>query len=345
MGSLVLGIRIVLAGVFLVAGVAKLRDLPGSRRALADFGVPAPVIPAGAMLLPLLEIATAIALIPPGTARWGAVAALLLLLAFIGGIVNANLRGQAPDCHCFGQLHSAPAGRGTLVRNAALAGLAAVVVVEGPGPSMSAWVSDRTAAELIAVAAVAAALALAAVVTWLWLERRRLGDALADARAELAALPPGLPVGATAPGFALTDLHGETRTLESLRAGGRPVALVFVSPGCGPCREVFPDLGRWQGALADRLTVALISKGDPELNRPIAEEHGLDNLLLQEDSELSRAYRVQATPSAVVVTAEGMIGSPVVSSIIAIEPLIRLALRRGSHSAGAGAAGAGQALA
>ena len=202
-GSFLLGIRVVLAAVFAVAGTAKLLDRPGTRRSLSEFGVPSRALPVAALLLPLLELATAVALIPPGSARWGALAALALLLGFIGGIANALARGEAPDCHCFGQVHSAPAGRGTLVRNAVLAALAAVVVLEGPGPSIPEWVSARTPAELVAVAAGAAAIALAGLALRLWLDRRRLQDELAAARAELAALPPGLPVGAQAPRFAL----------------------------------------------------------------------------------------------------------------------------------------------
>ncbi len=51
----------------------------------------------------------------------GRAAALLLLLAFAGGVARAMSRGQAPDCHCFGQIHSEPAGPSTLIRNAVLA--------------------------------------------------------------------------------------------------------------------------------------------------------------------------------------------------------------------------------
>ena len=133
MTTAVLAIRLLLAAVFAVAGIAKLRDLEGSRGAMKDFGVPAKLAGPAGVLLPLAEIAVAIALVPTVTARWAAVVALLLLLAFIWGIANALRRGESPDCHCFGQLHSAPAGPSTLARNAALALLAAVVVVEGAG--------------------------------------------------------------------------------------------------------------------------------------------------------------------------------------------------------------------
>ena len=157
-GSVVLGIRLVLAAVFAVAGVAKLFDRNGSRQALADFGVPAPAVPVAAWLLPLVELATAIALIPPSSARWGALAALVLLLGFVAGIANALRHGKDVDCGCFGKLYSAVAGRATMARNAALAVGAGIVLWQGPGPSIGDWVSARTAAELVAIAAVAAAL-------------------------------------------------------------------------------------------------------------------------------------------------------------------------------------------
>jgi peroxiredoxin/uncharacterized membrane protein YphA (DoxX/SURF4 family) len=327
-GSFLLGIRVVLAAVFAVAGTAKLLDRPGTRRSLSEFGVPSGALPVAALLLPLLELATAVALIPPGSARWGALAALALLLGFIGGIANALARGEAPDCHCFGQVHSAPAGRGTLLRNAVLAALAAVVVLEGPGPSITDWVSARTPAELVAVAVGAAAIALAGLALRLWLDRRRLQDELAAARAELAALPPGLPIGAEAPRFALRDLHGEQRTLDSIRARGLPVVLVFVSPTCGPCHLLFREIGRWQASLSDRLTVIAISTGTVAENRPIAGEHGITEMLLQQRSEVSRAYRVPNTPSAVAVAAGGTIASAAAEGGLTIEPLIRLTLRR-----------------
>src|SRR5918992_6370794 len=108
--------RLVLAGVFAVAGLAKLTDRPGSRQALMDFGVPARLAVPFGVLLPLAELAVAGALIATTTAWWGALGALTLLLLFVAGIGYNLARGRTPDCHCFGQFHSAPAGWVTLVR-------------------------------------------------------------------------------------------------------------------------------------------------------------------------------------------------------------------------------------
>ena len=53
MGVVVLFARLLLAAVFLVAGIAKLADLAGSRQALRDFGVPARLANPFGVLLPL----------------------------------------------------------------------------------------------------------------------------------------------------------------------------------------------------------------------------------------------------------------------------------------------------
>jgi len=328
MDSFVLGVQLLLAAVFVTAGVAKLLDRPGTRQALSDFGVPTGLVPSVAWLLPLAELVTALALLSPTTARGGAIAALVLLVAFIAGIARAMARGEAPDCHCFGQLHSAPAGRGTLVRNAVLAALAAFVAVRGPGPAIDTWVEARTPAELTAVGLGIVAVVLAGLCLRFWLDNRELRGALAREREVTAAFPPGLPLGTRAPAFDLPDVHGERRSLGSLLEGGRPVVLVFVSPGCGSCWTLFPDLGRWQTALADQLTIALISTGSVEDNLEM-ETNGLMSVLRQDDWEVAEAYRIDATPSAVVVTPEGTIASAVTPGAPAIEPLIRLTLRGG----------------
>ena len=58
-----------LAGVFLVAGLSKLADRPGSRQAVIDFGVPVPLAtPLGILLLAVAEFAGAATLIPSGGA-------------------------------------------------------------------------------------------------------------------------------------------------------------------------------------------------------------------------------------------------------------------------------------
>jgi hypothetical protein len=47
----------------------------------------------------------------------------------------------------------------------------------------------------------------------------------------------------------------------------------------------------------------------------MASEHGLTNVLMQEDSEVLEAYGVEATPGAVLVRPDGTIGSRVFEGV------------------------------
>ena len=329
MSTAVLAIRVLLAAVFAVAGVGKLRDLKGSRQAMRDFGVPAGMAGAAGLLLPIAELIAAVALLFPPSARWGAVLALLLLLAFIAGIAAALRRGEAPDCHCFGQIHSEPAGPSTLVRNAVLAALAVFVIAEGPGPSISEWVGDRTAAELVAVAT--GILALGFGLAWLKLyrEHRDIYIQLNRAQRQAMTAEPGVPIGAPAPPFSLRALTGDTVTLESLLERGQPLLLVFVSPSCESCHEILPNLANWQATLPEQLTIVPISTGDTDRNATAFEPYGIEELLLQKTTEVADDYRIRGTPSAVLVTADGRVASTPAETVFGLEPLVRLALREG----------------
>jgi len=328
MATVVLGLRALLAVVFLTAGVGKLHDVEGSRRAMRDFGVPERVAGRAGLALPVAELAIGLALIFPATARWAALAALLLLTAFIAGIGRAMTRGEQPDCHCFGQIHSAPAGRATLVRNVVLAAGAAVVVAYGSGPAIDTWVAARSASQLVAIAA---GICAVAAVAYAWSVRRDVGRLQRDletARKVGALGRGGLPVGYDAPVFALPDLHGERITLTDLLDRGKPVLLLFMSPGCGPCGALTPRVRDWQQALSERLTITVLSMGTAEQNS-VFQEHGLDDVLLQEKTEVTDLFGLIVTPSALFISQDGKIASSRAESESSIEPLVRLALRDG----------------
>ena len=56
-------------------------------------------------------------------------------------------------------------------------------------------------------------------------------------------------------------MHGEMQSLKELCERGRPVMLIFGGPACSACKAMYPDVGRWQAALADRLTIAVLTGG------------------------------------------------------------------------------------
>jgi hypothetical protein len=133
MNVALLVLRLLLAVVFATAAAAKLTDRAGARRAVRDFGVPAALVPAVAVCLPVVELAIALALLPLTSAWWAATGALVLLLVFVVAIAANLMRGNRPECRCFGQLSSKPLGWRTLGRTGLLAAVAAMVVVAGRG--------------------------------------------------------------------------------------------------------------------------------------------------------------------------------------------------------------------
>jgi thiol-disulfide isomerase/thioredoxin len=316
--------RIVLASVFVVAAVAKLADLAGARRAAADFGAPQRLAGVLAPALALAEVAVAALLIPGSTAVVGAAAALTLLLVFSGAIGVNLARGRAPDCHCFGRLHSAPAGRGTLARNAALASLAGFALAGSaadPPDGAFGWVGRLSETEALALATgVALAVVIVAFLALLrsygkvLLRVERLESALSDAGYELDdEPPPGLEPGTAAPEFA---------ALRGLLARRLPVLLVFTSPGCGPCEALMPDLASWQSAHAERLTVAVLANGEVAEIGAEAERHGLVDVLGDTEGQVYAAYEVSGTPSAVLIASDGTVASFIAAGPTAIAELV-----------------------
>jgi thiol-disulfide isomerase/thioredoxin len=104
------------------------------------------------------------------------------------------------------------------------------------------------------------------------------------------------------------------------------VLMLFTDPGCGPCNAMLPEVGHWQEEHAQKLTLSLISRGEVEENKIKAQEHGLKNVLLQEDWEVSGSYKVNGTPSAVLISPEGKVASLVAGGAEGIRGLLSYAV-------------------
>jgi peroxiredoxin len=340
MNNLLLTMRVLLAAVFAVAAVAKLGDRRGATRAITDLGLPQATAPLLAWIVPLVELAVAVMLLPATTAWRGGIAALALLSLFTAAISYNLLRGRAVDCHCFGQLTAAPIGRGTLLRNLLLMA-AAVLIVLNPASSASlsalAWFVELTTGERAMVVIGVIALALLAVVARLLArllqQNERLIAALAESRVpyedeldepvvrkDMALPSEGLPIGAPAPQFELSDLEGESVTLADLLRGSRALALFFVNPNCGPCAAMLPDLQRWRELYGDLLAFALITSGSREENQK--KFAGAGTVLLQNGSEVSALYEARWTPAALIIRPDGSIGSHLANGSDAIRRLV-----------------------
>jgi len=79
------------------------------------------------------------------------------------------------------------------------------------------------------------------------------------------------------------------------------------------------------------LIISLISRGKPDENRAKSTEHGLQHVLLQKDWEVSEAYQVRGTPSALLVQPDGTISSPVMGGVEAIRTLLAHAVGERAH--------------
>jgi peroxiredoxin len=352
MDGLLLAARLILAVVFLVSGIAKLLDLSGGKAAMRSFGVPESFARQAGILLPIVEIAVAILLIPIETARWGALLALLLLAVFIIGIGYNLSRGRKFECHCFGELTHSEIGPSTLARNAVLAVLAAFVAYAGfannnVGPSVGEGLGGLTGFQWAVLVLGVIMLAALAAIAWLLVHLLgqngrllvridRIESALEDADIELPdededeedeeEEEEGLPFGSPAPAFSLSGLYGETMTLAALQAQEKPVLLIFSDTGCGPCNAMMADVGKWQQQHADKLNVVLISRGSLEDNRAKKKQHNLTTVLMQEDSEVADAYMTFGTPTAVLVRPDGTIGSAAAGGADEIRTLVKQAV-------------------
>ena len=352
MSSLVVVSTLALAAVFAAAGIAKLLDPRGSREAARAFGVPERLADVVARGLPLSEIAIAVLLLPVAMRSWAALAALALLLVFCTAVARAMARGEAPECHCFGQLRSAPAGWRTLARNAVLAAVAALVVVagrRGAEPSEFAWMSSLDGVAWLVLGLAVALVATLAVGGYAVLHvLRSYGRILVRLDAveerlravgfdleEPEDVPQlGLEPGTPAPDFLLASTEGNDVTLSALLEDRNPVLLVFTSPTCGPCSMLMPTVAQWQREHADGLTIALLSAGDAEAVRAEAATHGIANVLLDTDLAMYEAYEANGTPSAVLVGDDGTIATWLAAGNDWIESVVEQALAGAGRTPG-----------
>jgi len=114
-----------LAAVFAVAAVAKLRDPLGTRRTLGEFGLPNPRLLA--RVLPVTEAATALLVVVDP--RVGGQCAVALLVAFTTLIVGRLLAGHRDACGCFGTWSKRPLSWRDLARNGVLVALGVIAAL------------------------------------------------------------------------------------------------------------------------------------------------------------------------------------------------------------------------
>ncbi|MBA3335105.1 MAG: redoxin domain-containing protein [Acidobacteria bacterium] len=329
MEIILLLIRLILFGVFAIAGVGKLLDLEGSEKAVKDFGAPEEVAKPLAVALPLAEIIFAVCLLFIETSWLGAIGALILLLTFISGILVQMAQGNAPDCHCFGVIHSEPVSKKILVRNVIFAILAFVLILSGKdNQGLGLFSSTNNNSEenfMSLILGLATVGLLAAVVFYLKkiseqqtqimrrieiLEVTALDSSTGEVKREGVNQPDGgLLIGTPAPEFSLPDINDKIVTSVQLFAQAKPTLLLFVSPTCGPCASLLPEIETWQNDLRDKMEFILVSSGKVEDNLKKFAGNSVKQILLQKDREAALLFGAEWTPAAVLVNDDGTIAS------------------------------------
>jgi len=244
--------------------------------------------------------------------------------------VRAVRRPEPADCGCFGAIGDSRVTGVTVWRNALLVVTAALAVLAGVR-DVSLIRSGLDGSVWAWVAACALAVAVAVLVAW------RPGDgtsAAAGAAAE-ASLPQvdddGEYVRHPVPRAAVLTEKGDLELVDRLTAHAAYL-LVFLNPGCGPCGRIGPDLEEWERDL-DPIRVRAVLGGAPYL---LQWYEYLRGRVWFDPHALARDAFDLATPSAVLIGADGLLAGGPVSGEEAIREFVA---EVAEHLADAGAAG------
>jgi thiol-disulfide isomerase/thioredoxin/uncharacterized membrane protein YphA (DoxX/SURF4 family) len=336
MGLLLL--RIFLAAIFALAALAKFADLKGSEKAFRDFGVSASLAMTGSILLSVAEIAVAGMFLSTDLSWFASAGASALLLLFIIQMIYQLARGNAPDCHCFGQVHSEPVGLKSIVRNVIFAVMSLSLVARGAnGQGISVTsLSNDAVLQLVVGVGIAALIAAAifylkkiseqqtAIVKRLEVMELIARDGGAVEREDVVHPEEGLPIGVMFPDFKLPDVSGRDVTFAGLTVVKHPLPILFffVSPSCNPCKGMVPEFEEWKKDLEGKVRTVFVSNGTVLENLA---KFGTDLnsvMLLQKGRELADAAKAQWTPTAVLVDINGRVASHTAAGDTAIRELV-----------------------
>lgn len=328
-------IRILLAGIFALAGAAKFLDLKGSRKAFTDFGVPPSLAMPGAIALSIAEIVIAAMFLSLETSWYASIGASFLLLLFIIQMLYQMARGNAPDCHCFGQIRSEPVSAKSVVRNIIFAVPAIFLVLLGEKSQGHSLLDQRVdlmqlvfgTAVVVLLFAVFFSLRKISQQQTEIMRRIELMELIARdgahvERDDVVSPHEGLPIGAVVADFELPDLNGITVSLSDIKSAGKPVLFSYVSPSCSPCKVLVPEFETWQRELADKLQIVFLSSGTAEENIDKFGGESEKTILLQKHREVADLFKAQWTPTAILMDANGRIASHAAAGDSAIRDLV-----------------------
>lgn len=315
---------LLLAVVFVVSGVVKLRDPQGVDTAFETLDVPASLrTPLVRRSFPWVEIALGVLLLlcPWWLNVLVALAALALTVAYLWLIWSASRKPEPVDCHCFGGLTQGRVTGLTVARNVTLVLLGLVAVVDAFLGTVLVRLYDFRVLQWIVGLLVAG-----------WLAYTILGDREGRPGAQAAPAASGGGAASDLTETADDDEYvrqpipygslGDGDKIVTLRelAREQAVLLVWVSLTCGSCKPVIEQLPGWRKTLAGRVDVRPVLRNVDGL----AETHPdlAEGALRDPDGNTQRLLDAWGNPMAVLLGADGLLaGGPVLGSA-AIEDLV-----------------------
>ncbi len=236
--------RLLLGGLFLLAGIAKITDIPYFIEEVNGYGLlPAGLVPLIGWVIPFAELFIASALILGVFVRLMAVLIPPMAVAFGAAGIYAIVVGGGIRCGCFGSLIPLTHQQSLTIDIVMLFVSLVLVMQKGKEFLALGQVFDRIKPEwrtkrllwfdFTEVMAVLLVAALVAAVAF-GLKNMRAGDVtkagnlnILSPLAEQATVPP--PAGQSAPGFDLSLLSGKKVALKEFR--GKAVLIVFWQSG------------------------------------------------------------------------------------------------------------------
>ena len=364
-----LGIRFLLALVFLTASLPKLAAPNDFRRALRNYQlVPLRLVRPVATWLPRFELALAVALLVGVAAPITASLTATALLVFSAAVAFNLARGRKIECGCFSGSSPREITWRLVLQDVVLAASAIGVATEAP----PMWAGNESFAVFFAAAFALVVVQLA--TEWMRLRRavsaslcgprarmtvpwivvlcllsvcvlltalvvlgalRRISSVLEQAEARLRDLPAEASSGPGGLELGATlpafeaDRLGGGDPLTDVELRGSPATILFLSASCPPCATLARDLRRQD---RDESVYVVVSEPNDAEKLRLTEAQPV---LIQRNGQLSEAFKTSATPHAFVFNSTGILvaaGTP--NSGAALRRLAVTVLEEGGDAVG-----------
>jgi uncharacterized membrane protein YphA (DoxX/SURF4 family) len=324
MPALLISFHLLLAGVFMLAGFTKLRDLARTREDFTALGLPPRTVPVLSIGLPVLECTVGALMLFGSSAELGVALAIALLTIFTA-VIGLNLwRGRRPACACFGALTHARIGVGTLLRNLGLMAVALLLLL---APQIHfANLNDLTPVAILTGAWIGLGILGLSGVGWvfqLWRQQGRLLVRLEQLEHDLRKAPPAPEpslstrpidlVGRPAPSLRLRDVYG--RPVDWHGSRSNPTVLLFLDEACQHCRPLLTRL-RTQLPTAH----LIVAYAEPP-QRAIDFAPGI-TVVTADVPDAMNVLGVRGTPSAILIDANGSVAEPVAHGTAAVMQIL-----------------------